>query len=66
MLTMALLFSFSAIAQEDKKESYDMAEIIYILPNVGMEKTFVASVKEHNAQFHAEAPCKGLLRLHLN
>ncbi len=56
MLMVALLFSFSAIAQEDEKESYGMAEIIYILPNVGMEQTFVASVKEHNAQFHSEAP----------
>ncbi|MFK5880221.1 MAG: hypothetical protein QM478_12095 [Flavobacteriaceae bacterium] len=56
MLAIALLFSYATFAQEEEKESYGMAEIIYIDVKVGMEKAFVSAVKEHNAMYHKEGP----------
>jgi len=55
MLAVTLLFSFASFAQ-DEKESYGMAEIIYINAKVGMEKAFVNAIKEHNAMYHKEGP----------
>lgn len=54
LLAIALLFSYAGFAQEEEKESYGMAQIIYIDAKVGMEKEFVNSVKAHNAMYHKE------------
>jgi len=63
-LTMLLLFvmltSSTAIAQEEK-ESYEMAEITYMLPKIGMEKAFEDAVKAHNVKYHKEGVFKASL-----
>lgn len=56
MLMLALLLSYAGFAQEEEKESYGMAQIIYIDAKVGMEEAFVSAVKVHNAMYHKEGP----------
>lgn len=59
MLCGIMLFAFTGISQE--KEDYQMAEITFMLPKIGMEKAFEDAVKEHNTKFHKEAPYKANL-----
>jgi hypothetical protein len=54
MLIGVLLVTTSGISQE--KKSYQMVEITYMMPKIGMEKAFVKAVKEHNQKFHNQAP----------
>ena len=61
LLLFVMLTSSTAIAQEEEKESYGMAEVIYIMPKIGMEKAFENAVKEHNAKYHKEGVYKASL-----
>jgi hypothetical protein len=54
MLLGVLLITNTGISQE--KKSYQMVEITYMMPKVGMEKAFVKAVKEHNQKFHNQDP----------
>jgi len=57
VLVASFLFSSSVIAQE----KYGMAEVIFILPKIGMEKAFENAIKEHNNAYHKEGPYKAQL-----
>lgn len=46
----SLLFSTTIMAQE----KYDMVELSFILPKIGMEKAFESAIKEHNNLYHKE------------
>ena len=56
LLIAALLLTATGIAQEKEKKSYDMAEITFMLPKIGMEKAFVKAVTAHNNLYHKEGP----------
>ena len=49
------------IAQEQEGDNYRMTEITYILPEIGMEASFVISIKEHFDLFHKDNPYQGHL-----
>jgi len=58
------LFAFMltvTIAVGQEKEGYNMVEITYMLPKIGMEKAFTDAVKEHNDKYHKEGPTKAHL-----
>lgn len=60
MLIIALLLSYASFAQDEEKESYGMAEIIYMKAKVGMEAAFESAVKAHNATYHSGVYAAGL------
>lgn len=60
MLIIALLFSYAGFAQDEEKETYGMAEVIYIDAKVGMEASFESAVKAHNAKYHSGVYAAGL------
>lgn len=59
LIIAGLLFNLDTIAQETEKKTYKMAEITYMMPNVGMEKAFEDAVKDHNEKYHKEGPFRG-------
>jgi len=59
MLIGVLLITNTGISQE--KKSYQMVELTYMMPKIGMEKAFVKAVKEHNQKFHSQDPYKASL-----
>jgi len=58
LLCIVMLTTSEVKAQE---ETYGMAEITYMLPKIGMEKSFEDAVKMHNEKFHNQDPFKGSL-----
>lgn len=57
ILLVSLLFSTTNLAQE----KYDMVELTFILPKIGMEKAFESAIKDHNNLYHKEGAYKGHL-----
>ena len=57
ILLVSVLFSTTIMAQE----KYDMVELTFILPKIGMEKAFESAIKEHNNLYHKEGAFKGHL-----
>lgn len=57
ILVVSLLFSTTNMAQE----KYDMVELSFILPKIGMEKAFESAIKEHNNLYHKDGAYKGHL-----
>jgi hypothetical protein len=57
LLMCCMLFSTSMLAQE----KYNMVEITFMMPKIGMENSFENAVKEHNGLYHKEGPFKGSL-----
>lgn len=55
VLLVSLLFSSTIISQE----KYQMVELTFMLPKIGMEKSFVDAVKSHNDVYHKDGPYKG-------
>jgi hypothetical protein len=62
MLLLTVMLTVS-IANAQEKESYGMAEITYMMPKIGMEKTFENAIKAHNQKYHKENPYKASLDL---
>jgi hypothetical protein len=58
MLAGVFIASFIGYAQEKEKESYEMVNLQYIMPKIGMEKAFEKAAKEHNNLYHKEGPYK--------
>ena len=54
LLIAVLLMIKTAISQE--KKSYQMVELTYMMPKLGMENDFVKAIKEHNKKFHSQKP----------
>lgn len=52
VLIVTLLITSISIAQE--KETYQMVNLQYIMPKVGMEKAFVKAVTDHNNLYHKD------------
>lgn len=61
LFTLVMLFTAIGFAQEQETDNYQMTEITYILPKIGMEDNFVKSVQEHFDLFHNDNPYKGHL-----
>ena len=61
LFTMAMLFTYIGFAQKQETKTYQMTELTYILPKIGMEASFVNSMKEHNDLFHKDSPYEGHL-----
>jgi len=57
ILLVSIFFSSSIIAQE----KYQMVELIFMLPKIGMEKSFENGIKEHNNEYHKDGPYKAHL-----
>lgn len=55
LLALWLLLPLLALAQEEEN-SYNMVELVYLMPKEGSYETFEAGVKAHNEAYHAEGP----------
>lgn len=56
LLCVGLLLTSTVQAQEEKK--YQMVEVTFMLPKVGMEKAFEKGVKSHNEAYHKDGNFK--------
>ena len=54
-LVCALLLTSIGNAQE-KKPSYKMVELTYIMPKIGMEQAFVKAITAHDNMYHKSGP----------
>lgn len=61
LFTMVMLLASTGLSQEQETDNYQMTEITYILPKIGMEVSFVNSMQEHFDLFHKENLYKGHL-----
>ena len=59
LLIVTLLMTSISISQE--KKTYQMVNLQYIMPKVGMEKAFVKAVTDHNNLYHKEGPYQASL-----
>lgn len=53
----SLLFSAETVAQE----KYQMVELTFMMPKIGMEKAFENAIKDHNSIYHKEGVYQGHL-----
>lgn len=58
ILFVSILFSPTSIIAQEK---YQMVELIFMLPKVGMEKAFENAITEHNNEYHKDGPYKSHL-----
>lgn len=59
MIFGSLFFAETTMAQE----KYQMVELTFMLPKIGMEKTFENAIKEHNNIYHKSGPYQASLDL---
>lgn len=60
-LVFAIMVTTFTVNAQEEKESYGMVELTFMLPKIGMEKSFESAVKAHNEKFHKDGVFKASL-----